>query len=55
MKTFFQFTEDVAKRKQYELTRHEDDSYQTSSEKLQNPRLRKLRKYFNREVGKYTV
>ncbi len=55
MKTFFQFSEDLAKRKQYELTRHEDDSYQTPIQRLQNPRLRKLRRYLNREVGKYTV
>ena len=55
MKTFFTFLEDVAKRKTYELTRHEDDMYQTPAQKLQNPRLRKLRIMFNREIKRYTV
>lgn len=44
-----------AQRKEYEETRHEDDTYQTVQQKLQNPRLRKLRRFFNREQGRYTV
>jgi hypothetical protein len=54
-KTFFQFLEDLEKQRSYERTRHEDDTYQTPLKKLQNPRLRKLRKMFNKEVGRFTV
>jgi hypothetical protein len=63
MKTFSQFLEqsknntqlESAQRKEYEEIRHEDDFYQTTTQKLQNPRLRKLRRFLNREVGRYTV
>jgi hypothetical protein len=41
--------------KDYESVRQEDDIYQTVQQKLANPRLRKLRRYLNREVGRYTV
>lgn len=41
--------------KDYESVRQEDDVYQTVQQKLANPRLRKLRRYLNREVGRYTV
>lgn len=42
-------------RKEYEETRHEDDYYQTTKQKLQNPRLTRLRRLLNREQGRYTV
>lgn len=42
-------------RKEYEETRHEDDTYQTVKQKLQNPRLTRLRRLLNREQGRYTV
>lgn len=54
MKTFSQFLES-AQKKEYEETRHEDDTYQTVQQKLQNPRLTKLRRLLNREQGRYTV
>jgi hypothetical protein len=55
MKTFFQFLEDIDKLRSYEKTRHEDDTYQSSVQRLQNPRLRKLRRYLNKEIGRFTV
>jgi len=44
-------------RKEYEETRREDNIVpnQTVSQKLNNPRLKKLRRFFNREQGRYTV
>lgn len=38
-----------------ESSRYEDDVYRTTQQKLADPRLRKLRRFFNREVGRYTV
>lgn len=52
--TFQQFLES-AQRKEYEETRHEDDTYQTVQQKLQNPRLTRLIRLLNREQGRYTV
>lgn len=42
-------------RQDIESSKYEDDTYQTVQQKLSNPRLRKLRRFFNREVGRYTV
>lgn len=42
-------------RQDIESSKYEDDTYQTVQQKLLNPRLRKLRRFFNREVGRYTV
>ena len=47
--------EDSGKLQSYERTRHEDDAYQTSTQKLQNPRLRKLRRYLNQDIRRFTV
>lgn len=47
--------EDVGKLQSYERTRHEDDAYQTPEQKLQNPRLRKLRRYLNQDIHRFTV
>jgi len=58
MKTFTQFLDSIKESKivkDYESVRQEDDIYQTVQQKLANPRLRKLRRYLNREVGRYTV
>lgn len=58
MKTFAQFLDSIKESKivkDYESVRQEDDVYQTVQQKLANPRLRKLRRYLNREVGRYTV
>jgi|DEB0MinimDraft_6_1074348.scaffolds.fasta_scaffold00355_36 hypothetical protein len=48
-------TQESVQRKKYEETRREDDLYQTVQQKLTNPRLRKLRRFLNREQGRYTV
>ena len=42
-------------RQDNESSRYEDDTYRTTQQKLNDPRLRKLRRFFNREVGRYTV
>ena len=42
-------------RQDIESSRYEDDNYRTTQQKLLDPRLRKLRRFFNREVGRYTV
>lgn len=55
MKTFHQFLIESKTYREYERTRHEDDTYQTVSQKLRNPRLRKLRILFNRELKRHTV
>lgn len=62
MKTFSQFLQEAIvkendQRQEYEQTRREDNivPQQSTIQKLNNPRLRKLRKYFNRELGRYTV
>ena len=47
--------EDAGKLQSYERTRHEDDAYQTPAQKLQNPRLRKLRRYLNQDIHRFTV
>jgi hypothetical protein len=46
-----------AQRKEYEETRLEDNIVprQSVAQKLNNPRLKKLRRFFNRELGRYTV
>ena len=49
------YQSESTQRKEYEQTRHEDDAYQSISQKLQNPRLRKLRRFLNRELGRFTV
>lgn len=55
MKTFSQFITESRSAQELEATRHEDDTYRTTKQKLADPRLRKLRRFFNREVGRYTV
>lgn len=55
MKTFFTFMEDIAKLAAYERTRHDDDYAEPILQRLQNPRLRRLRRLFNREIKRYTV
>ena len=42
-------------RQDIESSRYEDDVYRTTKERINDPRLRKLRRFFNREVGRYTV
>jgi hypothetical protein len=42
-------------RQDIESSRYEDDNYRTTQQKLLDPRLRKLRRFFNREIGRYTV
>jgi len=42
-------------RQDIESSKYEDDIYRTTQQKLADPRLRKLRRFFNREVGRYTV
>jgi len=54
-KTFEQFLMESKLYQDLEATRHEDDTYQTVSQKLQNPRLRKLRILLNRELKRFTV
>lgn len=57
MKTFSQFLEQSTQRQEYEQTRREDNivPQQSVAQKLNNPRLKKLRRFFNRELGRYTV
>lgn len=42
-------------RQDLESSRYEDDTYRTTKEKINDPRLRKLRVLLNREKGRYTV
>ncbi len=55
MKTFIQFMIESKVRQDIESTRHEDDVYRTTQQRINDPRLRKLRRFFNREIGRYTV
>ena len=42
-------------RQDIESSRYEDDVYRTTQQRINDPRLRKLRRFFNREIGRYTV
>jgi len=42
-------------RQDVESSRYEDNTYRSTKEKINDPRLKKLRRFFNRELGRYTV